>query len=566
MTTQTAADLVQPAQHTARPSPWILGPMRDLLLFVATPLIVFAAVTALDSGIASKDIQYFVLAFGAMGHNLPGMMRAYGDRELFARFKTRFVVAPIAIFATCFVFAWTGSSAILLIAYLWAIWHAWMQVFGFLRIYDAKVGATARRHARLDFAMCTVWFGSALFFSDARLHLVQSNIARFGVGPLSPDTLSILRSALLVLMAATTLFYVADQVVRAVRGQRVSHIKNLLYVTSIGFWWYAHVAIADVMLGLIMFEVFHDVQYLGIVWVFNQKRVAAGVETGSFTRLLFRNGWGMVLIYVGLCMLYGGFIPASATFTATPLAAALAATVIQSSGILHYYYDGFIWKVREASTRRGLGVDAGNGASDTIGRHAGLRHGAKWLLLVLPAAGLWFAGENDPPLELSRALVASTPEAPDAHFELAVQLNKERRHAESLPHLEAALNKLQDDREVSDNLAMARLQAAKDELRAGREEVAIGLLRGAHAALPSLATQSVQRGLELWQSKDTREAVVHLRAAVIMDGSDAIAHLNLALAYRDAGQRDRALEHARLGAALRPGDAKAQTLVAELTR
>ncbi len=41
---------------------------------------------------SAQDIYLFVAAFGAMGHHLPGMIRAYGDRSLFERFKWRFIL------------------------------------------------------------------------------------------------------------------------------------------------------------------------------------------------------------------------------------------------------------------------------------------------------------------------------------------------------------------------------------------------------------------------------------------------------------------------------------------
>ena len=35
-----------------------------------------------------------VAAFASIGHHLPGFLRAYGDRELFRRFRWRFLLAP----------------------------------------------------------------------------------------------------------------------------------------------------------------------------------------------------------------------------------------------------------------------------------------------------------------------------------------------------------------------------------------------------------------------------------------------------------------------------------------
>ena len=83
----------------------------------------------------------YVTAFGAMGHHLPGMLRAYGDRELFRRFRTRFLLAPLILLGVCAaVFAFYDLDGLILVAVLWATWHAWMQVYGFLRIYDSKTG------------------------------------------------------------------------------------------------------------------------------------------------------------------------------------------------------------------------------------------------------------------------------------------------------------------------------------------------------------------------------------------------------------------------------------------
>ena len=59
--------------------------------------------TAAQARWSAQDIFLFVGAFGAMGHHLPGMIRAYGDRALFNRFKIRFVVAPLLILAVYLV-------------------------------------------------------------------------------------------------------------------------------------------------------------------------------------------------------------------------------------------------------------------------------------------------------------------------------------------------------------------------------------------------------------------------------------------------------------------------------
>ncbi|PYL78867.1 MAG: hypothetical protein DMF27_02665, partial [Verrucomicrobia bacterium] len=67
----------------SRPNFWILNSWRDLILYVGTPLLILPVFALAQSRWSAQDIYLFVAAFGAMGHHLPGMIRAYGDRALF---------------------------------------------------------------------------------------------------------------------------------------------------------------------------------------------------------------------------------------------------------------------------------------------------------------------------------------------------------------------------------------------------------------------------------------------------------------------------------------------------
>lgn len=66
-------------------SPWIISPARDLVLFVATPLLIVPIAWAVRTAASDAAFILLVAAFGQVGHNLPGLIRAYGDRKLFAR-------------------------------------------------------------------------------------------------------------------------------------------------------------------------------------------------------------------------------------------------------------------------------------------------------------------------------------------------------------------------------------------------------------------------------------------------------------------------------------------------
>ena len=89
------------------------------------------------------------------------MIRAYGDRELFARFRTRFIFGPIFLIAVSVLSVLYGLKGLILVSVVWGVWHALMQTFGFGRIYDAKLRISIERwkKARLCIVLCVVHCG-----------------------------------------------------------------------------------------------------------------------------------------------------------------------------------------------------------------------------------------------------------------------------------------------------------------------------------------------------------------------------------------------------------------------
>src|ERR1700731_1347534 len=150
---------------------WILDSWRDLILYVCTPLLLVPMFVLAQARWRAEDIYLFVAAFGAMGHHLPGMIRAYGDRSLFERFRWRFILAPIFLLAVCvgFYFWDIKTNPVIMIVFLWGVWHGMMQTYGFGRIYDAKMGSFAALTRRLDFATCGIWFAARVILSPARM-------------------------------------------------------------------------------------------------------------------------------------------------------------------------------------------------------------------------------------------------------------------------------------------------------------------------------------------------------------------------------------------------------------
>src|ERR1700719_2360156 len=241
-----------PAVPTSVPKKnlWILDSWRDLLFYVATPLLLVPMFALAQARWRAQDIYLFVAAFGATGHHLPGMIRAYGDRALFQRFKWRFIFAPIFLIVVCAAFSIWDLKGIVLVAFVWGVWHGMMQTYGFCRIYDAKVGSFAQLTRRLDFALCGIWFGTAVLLSSQRMTDTLDSYYSAGGPFIPPGLLRGAQEGLFGLALAVSGVFLANFIWMWSRGKRPSPVKVVLLITSISCWWYCNNIVASVLVGI----------------------------------------------------------------------------------------------------------------------------------------------------------------------------------------------------------------------------------------------------------------------------------------------------------------------------
>src|SRR6266852_4589258 len=436
---------------------WILNSWRDLILYVGTPLLLVPMFVLAQARWSAQDIYVFVAAFGAMGHHLPGMIRAYGDRALFQRFKWRFIFAPIFLVVVCVMFFWWDLKGIVLAAFMWGVWHGMMQTYGFCRIYDAKVGSFAELTRRLDFALCGIWFATAVLLSSQRMTDTLETYYAAGGPFIPPGFLRAAQQGLLALALLVSAVFLANFIRMWTSGKRPSPVKLVLLITSISFWWYCNNIVAAILVGIALFEVFHDVQYLSLVWIYNRNRVEKDSSIGGFMRFIFRRSGSLIGLYVGLVFAYGSIGYLNSSIGIETVTQVLTG-VVAASGLLHFYYDGFIWKVREKSTRQSLGLTGGTADVSLGGFLPGWAiHGLKWAaVFVLPLAAMWFGKvyRAAPPADRSGYVAADLPASARAHFNYGTALQQVGRLDEAEKEYNAALRVDPNYVKVHVNLAL----------------------------------------------------------------------------------------------------------------
>jgi len=501
-TTLTAAEST-PAVTPAAARGWIIAPAWDLLFFVLTPVLIVPAVLGLQRIFSPQQIWLVVISFLSMGHHLPGFLRAYGDSELRARFFWRLLLAPPLVFTAAWWFEHQHLHGLRVLVLLWAIWHGLMQTYGFLRIYDVKRGIKDAWGARLDLAACVAVFALGTVFSQARMYGLVDAFWQAG-GPLFDARLIVGLQWTVGLAAVVVLnAYVVHVAQRLIRKEAVSLNKQLLVLSTAGIWWFTG-AINDTLIGVAMFEIYHAVQYLAIVWVFHRRsidRVAAGQGTLA---AFFRRRGLLVGAYLCLIAAFGCVRFFSTSITGQSLAQVFAALLVTST-LMHYYFDGFIWKVREKSNQEQLaGTASGTGARSpsAAGWLPALAHAGKWALFILPAAALYGAERR----------------GVDASSRTAVQLQSAKALAQVAP-----------------SLPTAQLQLANAASDAGDLVLAIEAAERATVLDPQSADAQGTLGNARLRSGNFVEAVQAYSKAIALAPSHAGHRLNLAGALGDAG-------------------------------
>ncbi len=543
----------------SRPKLWILDSWRDLILYVGTPLLLMPVFALAQSRWSPQDIYLFVAAFGAMGHHLPGMIRAYGDRALFERFKWRFILAPLFLLAVCTAFFWWDLKGILLVVFFWGVWHGLMQTYGFCRIYDAKTGTFDVVTRRLDFAMCVIWFATAVALSPYRLSDTLDTYYMCG-GPFVPPTV-LHHGQQLILWAAiavSVLFLIHFGRMWIV-GKRPNPVKVALLITSITFWWYCNNLVANILVGIALFEVFHDVQYLSLVWIYNRNRVEKDSNIGGFMRFVFRRSGSLMGLYVGLVFAYGSLAYINGHLGIDTVKRILTG-VVTASTLLHFYYDGFIWKVRERSTRQSLGLTGGT-ADVSLGGFlpSWTLHGLKWAaVFVLPLGALWFwqTHLNVPEVQRRAWLVADVPIGAKQHFDYGQALQKEGKWAQAEEQYKIALGFKSSDAKSHMNLATVLMAQAKYDAAVRHMEEALRLHPNGGELHLSYASLLQRLGR-------ADEAGRHYEAAARLMPDSPDAHYNYAGFLASTGKENGALSELRRVVQIKPDHADAQLQLAD---
>jgi hypothetical protein len=367
---------------------------------VGAPLIVlvWGVATFIAFGAAAVVVTYTVCT---IAHHFPTFLRIYTDADLLRRYRWSLLLGPLIPFslAMCVVAQAIRNDYgpeyllfMMMILTLWDPWHFLMQHYGFMRIYDRPNLAPRTVAARMDLMISALWYLFILvaaanwlpdllyrFYSDHGMRLLHL----FESGVYAAVQVTLLLAALL-----GTVAYIAYVGWCYYHGFYVSCVKLVLLVLTFSVMYLAYVPNSlmgrlqpewTFPVGFAVVNMAHVTQYLAIVWKYNRSLAARGARfRGPRLQVAFSRGGALIAVaYVAVCLCYGlgisepGQRPVTQVLGSVLAWAGMEGAVRWYAGLsfalgftstlLHYYYDGFIWKVRHQENRVNLAMEQGTG-------------------------------------------------------------------------------------------------------------------------------------------------------------------------------------------------------------
>jgi len=326
---------------------YIISPMWDLIFFIGSPIIAVFFVLSLWRFLHPQTVENSVFIYMSIGHHVPTFLRAYGDPDELSANRFRLFSIPVFIVVlVCLSFSL--GLQLFILTFIWDQFHFVRQHYGLMRIYDAKNKSIPKDYFNFDQWLCFSVFFAIIAHSDFYSFVYSSSFMTLGL--LFPDWLGpFFRSSSLFFAIFVTLVYIANIYKKLQRGEPVSLLKLFLFISTYGVWYYSYVVFSHPFLSYPISSFFHCFQYDALAWYYNHTKAEAIGNTRNIKVFRFihssRNIWLYLLSifsYGYISLLFQGAAPA------------FVRGLNLTTGLLHYYFDAFIWRVRKSEFRKYL--------------------------------------------------------------------------------------------------------------------------------------------------------------------------------------------------------------------
>ena len=295
------------------------------------------------------------LWFLSYHHVVATFTRIGFDRESFRQHRFVVLALPgIIAVGTLAAVKLVGLWIVPSVYFYWQWLHYARQSYGISRIYQLKTGPAAERKDALGNAMLY------LVAATGVLHRSAQGWTRFLDVELRLLPVPRLAVWLVGVAAAGAVIAWAGREIRRARAGQLEGAYTLYLGSHLVVFAIGYLIIDAIDAGWLVVNVWHNAQYLLLVWLYNSNRFKAGLSPRHrfLSWLSQARRWP---VYVACCLLvttvfYGGLAGLTAAFASSTVPVLLIA--YQVINFHHYVVDALVWKVRRRPVREALGIVA----------------------------------------------------------------------------------------------------------------------------------------------------------------------------------------------------------------
>ncbi len=350
-----APRVVGPVRPRARFG-WIYGPGWDLLIALCwVPFFLAAHVLTVRHGVENDHIlsNLFNAAFLlSLLHQPLTLALVYGDKNQFALRRKVFTWGPLGVIALISTALYLNLWIVIPIAATWNTIHTLQQRYGLSRIYSRKAGFGS---IFLDRWTLYAWLVAAILVAGstastlaqlARVMLDSPNAAPVrDLASVRPYAVWLLVPAavIAVVLLAGLVRQEAEHVEEANRAKWIYQGSSLVLIAAIAF---------DPLAGFIAYIASHAIEYFIVVYKTMESRYGRTPDRSTFLGRVARTTTGRVAFFAA----FGLVVWAMDTKFNQWLPGRSYYITLYTAGMLHFWYDSFIWKLRKPAVAANFGI------------------------------------------------------------------------------------------------------------------------------------------------------------------------------------------------------------------
>ncbi len=335
------------------PPAWLRNTSFDSLLIYGCALLAmgggFLAIQRPDLFPMLLGLNFFLLGYH---HVVSTYTRIAFDSDSFQQY--RFLILWVPLFVLGGVISAVqilGPWAISTTYFYWQWLHYTRQSYGIEQMYWRKAGGGSRRdRASWGIIYALPLWGILLRCYQQQPLFLDMEILYVPVAYWAVVSLGAVATTLMSVWAF-------QRILELRRGElRVAH--SLYVLSHAAIFYVGYILIDDIDRGWFVLNIWHNAQYILIVWFYNQNRFKNGVEP-QHRFLSTISQPHRIVSYFAVCIAITTLIflavekvGSSLAFTGLPMFVVLYMTV----NFHHYVVDGVIWKLRKPRVREQLGL------------------------------------------------------------------------------------------------------------------------------------------------------------------------------------------------------------------